>query len=149
MNKALLGLLTCLWSSGALAGQCREIRPFAQAAQQTPLVVQATVVKRAQTRGAPGFIEVRVQRVLKGQAPRTLRVLDPDGLLPAPSASALPVGTTWVLALAPGKDRGTYVFPPCATTILAVLGKQVFGNVYGGWDVILPLNDLKNSLERR
>ncbi len=147
MNKMLLGVLLFALSSTAQAGQCREFRPFVTAAAEAPLVVQATVTRHAQTLLPPSFIEVWVRAVLKGQtSARTLRVLDPDGILPTPPASALPLGTTWVLALQPGREAGTYTFPTCATTTLAVLGQSVFGNVYGGWDTVVPTQALREQL---
>lgn len=149
MKRLLLGALLLAPFSAARAGPCREVRPFVTAAGEAPLVVQATVVRHAQTLLPPSFIEVRVRDVLKGQAPaRTLRILDPGGDLPTPSASALPVGTTWVLALHPRPGAGTYAFPACATTTLAVLGQNVFGNVSGGWDTVIPTQELRHLLGR-
>lgn len=151
-----LGSRSLVWTLGvalvgtASAGRCAELRPFMPSAQDAPLVVQARVVRHAQTLLPPSFVEVQVLATLKGRAPaKTITILDSDGILPIQNASAYPVGTTWVFALRPSEDgKTTYTLPICADGALAVIGKNVFGNVYGGLSTVLPLLELREGLRR-
>lgn len=135
--------------SGAVASRCAEVRPFLPSALDVPLVVQARVVRHAQTLVPPSFAEVRVLATLKGRAPSsTLRILDSDGALAVQNASAYPVGTTWVFALRPSADGASFTLPLCGDGALAVIGKNVFGNLEGGLANVLPLSELRDRVRR-
>lgn len=152
MRHALLPLapaLLALAAPAALAGRCSEIRPFVDTARAAPLVVQATVVRHAQTLLPPSFIEVRVKAVYKGRPTDTvLRVLDPVTSAPVQAASPLPDGSTWILALEPTGDGQGYTFPACGNAYGALIGRFVFANAYGQQDALLPLSDLRDALAR-
>ncbi|PYE50415.1 hypothetical protein [Deinococcus yavapaiensis] len=142
---ALLAALTL--HPGAFASRCAELRPFLSSALDAPLIVQARVVRHAQTLVPPSFAEVRVLATLKGRAPSTtLRILDSDGALAVQNASAYPVGTTWVFALRPSVDGASFTLPVCGDGALAVIGKNVFGNLEGGLASVLSLTDLRDRL---
>ncbi|WP_027483571.1 hypothetical protein [Deinococcus pimensis] len=149
MKIVLLAALTLMSCSTALAGKCAVVRPFVETAQAAPLVVQATVLRHVPTLLPPGFVEVRVKAVYRG-APTsmTLRVFDAATSEPVQPATALPDGSTWIMALEPTSGGEGYRFLPCANAFGALVGRAVFANAYGNQDVLLPLDELRGLLRR-
>lgn len=146
----MLGLM--LLSSSALAGRCSAVAPFVESLQAAPVVVQATVVRAAQTLVAPSFIEVRVMSTLKGRVGTSLiKVFDSVTSAPIQSASGLPVGSRWVMALQPTGDGAGqhFTFTPCANAYGALIGPFVFANAYGNQDVLTPLSEVRAALRPR